>query len=39
LNEDWHKINLDITSLISGDFAAGAVLISMGAILGKITPL
>jgi len=31
------KIKLDITSLITGDFAAGAVLISFGAILGKAT--
>lgn len=31
------KIYLDIESLIKGDFAAGAVLISMGAVLGKAT--
>jgi len=31
------KILLDITSLICGDFAAGAVLISFGAVLGKVT--
>lgn len=31
----WHSIKLDITSLITGDFAAGAVLISFGAVLGK----
>lgn len=30
-------MHLDITSLITGDFAAGAVLISMGACLGKLT--
>jgi ammonium transporter Rh len=29
------KIKLDITTLIGGDFAAGAVLISFGAVLGK----
>ncbi len=29
-----HKIHLDITSLIMGDFASAAVLISFGAILG-----
>lgn len=35
---DWEKkILLDITSLICGDFAAGAVLISFGAVLGKVT--
>ena len=38
-NNDWHKLELDVTSLISGDFAAGAVLISFGAILGRSTPM
>ena len=33
--EDWEKIPLDITSLIVGDFGAGCVLITFGAILGK----
>jgi len=33
--EDWKKISLDIPSLIIGDFGAGAVLITFGAILGK----
>jgi len=31
----WHKIPLDIKYLILGDFGAGAVLITFGAILGK----
>jgi ammonium transporter Rh len=35
----WHKIELDITSLITGDFAAGAVLITFGGVLGKVSPL
>ena len=32
----WEKIPLSIEYLILGDFAAGAVLISFGAVLGKI---
>ena len=32
----WEKISLDITSLIAGDFGAGAVMITFGAVLGKI---
>uniref|UniRef100_A0A7S1M0R2 Ammonium transporter AmtB-like domain-containing protein n=1 Tax=Alexandrium catenella TaxID=2925 RepID=A0A7S1M0R2_ALECA len=32
-----HKIGLDVTALIMADFAAGAVLISFGAVLGKAT--
>lgn len=42
MNNDWHgwkTIELDLTSLITGDFAAGAVLITFGAVLGKTTPL
>jgi len=34
-DDDWHKIALDIPSLIVGDFGAGCVLITMGAVLGK----
>lgn len=33
---EWHKIELDITYLIEGDFATGTVLVSYGAILGKV---
>ena len=37
---DWsHKITLGITNLITGDFAAGAVMISFGAVLGKVWAL
>ena len=32
-----HKIPLDITSLIIGDFGAGAVMITFGAVLGKVS--
>ena len=34
----WHKIDLDITTLIKADFACGAVLITFGALLGKVSP-
>ena len=34
-HDSWHKLNLDIKSLITADFGAGAVLISFGALLGK----
>lgn len=35
---DYPKAMIDIPTLINGDFAAGAVLISFGAVLGKVTP-
>eukprot|EP01099_Mayorella_cantabrigiensis_P002145 TRINITY_DN1941_c0_g4_i1.p1 TRINITY_DN1941_c0_g4~~TRINITY_DN1941_c0_g4_i1.p1 ORF type:complete len:476 (-),score=90.59 TRINITY_DN1941_c0_g4_i1:203-1573(-) len=35
---DYHKLELGIPDLIAGDFAAGACLISLGAILGKTSP-
>merc|ERR1719201_460568 len=47
-NEFWHNvveekwdsyIELNIVSLIAGDFAAGAALITFGALLGKTTPM
>lgn len=31
----WEKISFDVYSLINGDFAAGALMISFGAVLGK----
>lgn len=33
----WEKIPLGIANLINGDFAAGAVLISFGAVIGRIS--
>lgn len=37
----WEKeekhVELNITSLITGDFSAGAVLITFGALLGKVS--
>ena len=33
---EWHKIELDIGKLIIADFGAGAVLITFGALLGKL---
>ena len=37
MNNHYEKIHLNIKSLITGDFASGAVLISYGAVLGKIS--
>ena len=37
--DHWHTIKMDIAHLITGDFAAGAVLVSFGAVLGKLTPV
>lgn len=34
-----HKIGVSLKTLVLGDFCAGAVLISYGAVLGKINPL
>ena len=34
----WHRIDLDITTLIKADFACGTVLITFGALLGKVSP-
>jgi len=36
---EFAKAHMDVHMLIEGDFAAGAVLITMGAVLGKTTPL
>merc|ERR1711998_129759 len=36
---EFHAIEIDITTLITGDFAAGAVMITFGAVLGKASPL
>lgn len=37
-HNSWNKMLLTTESLVKGDFAAGAVLISFGAVLGRITP-
>lgn len=37
--DHWEKIQLDLIMLIEGDFAAGAVLISFGAVLGKVNSM
>ena len=34
---DWHTVELNIETLITADFAAGALLITFGALLGKTT--
>jgi len=34
----WTKISLTVADLVNGDFAAGAVLISFGAVIGRVTP-
>jgi len=34
---EWHRVHINITTLIKGDFAGGAVMISFGALLGKVT--
>merc|ERR1712170_317431 len=39
LRMDGGKIALNITSMLSADFAAAAVLISYGAVLGKASPV
>jgi len=37
--DKWDQIRLDIESLITADFAAGAVMITFGALLGKVSPM
>jgi ammonium transporter Rh len=37
-NGSYTLVNLNVSQLILGDFAAGAVLISFGALIGKISP-
>lgn len=35
---EWERVSIDVVKLIKADFAAGAVLISFGALIGKVTP-
>ncbi|PRP81860.1 Rh type B glycoprotein [Planoprotostelium fungivorum] len=35
---EWERVSIDVLKLIKADFAAGAVLISFGALIGKVTP-
>jgi len=36
MKNHWEAIQLDIRSLVIGDFGAGAVLITFGVLLGKV---
>jgi hypothetical protein len=36
---DWHYVNINIYSLLNALYAISAVLISFGALIGKISPL
>ena len=36
---DWHDVNLNIYSLLNALYAISAVLIAVGALIGKISPL
>ena len=38
-NEWERKIQMDISNLVTGDFCAAAILISMGAVLGRTSPM
>lgn len=39
INEHWAVIDLSIDWLVEGDFGAGCVMITFGALLGKVNPL
>lgn len=39
MNDNWGPIPIDIISLIIGDFGAAAVLITFGALLGKVNAI
>ena len=39
LQGQWHAIYLNIPTFINADFCAGAVMISFGGVIGKLTPI
>jgi ammonium transporter Rh len=38
-DKDWHYVNVDIYALLDSLYAVSAVLITFGALIGKVTPL
>ena len=38
-DDRWHKIHIEVPALVEGDFAAASVMITFGAIIGKVNSL